>query len=109
MKRLIGSLVLVVTLSAGSAAHGAEISGTIKEGTSFLKGVQVRVQCGDKAATGTTDEYGAFKLSALGTGACQLSTDYKGAAPLAITLSSSPVRYDLVVESHGGTTTLVRQ
>jgi hypothetical protein len=106
--RLQGTL-LGIFLATGLSA--AEIHGTISEnGKPLAQGVTVKLECpGGAAASGATDAFGGYSLKAGAPGDCKITVDYKGGLSLPVTVYDKPSRYDLVVKTDGGKTTLARK
>ena len=98
-------------LALAALVSAAEIHGTISEnGKPLPQGVAVKLDCGGTSASGSTDPYGGYSVKINATGDCRVSVDYKGAsASLPVTLYEKPSRYDLVVKTEGGKTSLVRK
>ena len=106
--RIQGTL-LGIFLAAGLSA--AEVHGTISEaGKPLPKGVAVKLECpGGAAASATTDSFGGYSLKTNASGECRITVDYKGGLSLPVTVYEKPSRYDLVVNTDGGKTTLARK
>jgi hypothetical protein len=70
-----------------------EISGTLSEGGKPLRGVEVKLVCGNRALPTKTDDFGRYRLEIAGaTGRCKLSV--AGAEPTDVFLFAAPTRYD---------------
>ncbi|MEP6992935.1 MAG: hypothetical protein ABI968_00340 [Acidobacteriota bacterium] len=109
MKKTV--MAFLVVSAAAALVSAAEIHGTISEGGKPLpQGVAVKLDCGGTSASAATDQFGGYSLKITATGDCKVSVDYKGAnGSLPVTLYEKPSRYDLVVKSEGGKTSLVRK
>ncbi len=109
MRKTAWSTLLGLALTALVSA--AEIHGTISEnGKPLPQGVAVKLDCGGTSASGSTDAFGGYSVKISATGDCKVSIDYKGAAAsLPVTIYEKPSRYDLVVKTEGGKTSLARK
>jgi hypothetical protein len=98
-------------LALTALVSAAEIHGTISEnGKPLPQGVAVKLDCGGTSASGSTDAFGGYSVKINATGECKVSIDYKGAsASLPVTIYEKPSRYDLVVKTEGGKTSLARK
>ena len=98
-------------LALAALASAAEIHGTISEsGKSLPQGVPVKLDCSGTSASGVTDQFGGYSIKINATGDCKVSLESKGAsASLSVTVYDKPSRYDLVVKTEGGKTSLVRK
>ena len=98
-------------LAFSTALSAAEIHGTISEnGKPLPQGVSVKLDCSGTSASGVTDQFGGYSIKINATGDCRVSLESKGAgAALPVTVYDKPSRYDLVVKTEGGKTTLVRK
>ena len=101
----------LIGLLAAASAGAAEVHGTISEnGKPLAKGAAVKLECSGASASGSTDEFGGYSVKTTATGDCKLSVDYKGGSlSLPVTVYEKPSRYDLVVKTDGGKTTLARK
>ncbi len=100
----------LIGLLAAASAGAAEVHGTISEnGKPLPKGVAVKLECAGASASGSTDEFGGYSVKTSAAGDCKLSVDYKGGSSLPVTVYDKPSRYDLVVKTDGGKTTLARK
>lgn len=109
MRRSVSAGLLGLALAGLVSA--AEIHGTISEnGKPLPRGVAVKLDCGGTSATAATDQFGGYSLKINATGDCKVSVDYKGStSPLPVTVYEKPSRYDLVVKTEGGKSSLVRK
>jgi hypothetical protein len=101
----------LIGLLAAASAGAAEVHGTISEnGKPLAKGVAVKLECAGASASGSTDAFGGYSVKTNATGECKLSVDYKGSSlSIPVTVYEKPSRYDLVVRTDGGKTTLARK
>jgi hypothetical protein len=109
MRKTVSAGLLGLALAALVSA--AEIHGTISEnGKPLPQGVAIKLDCAGTTASATTDQFGGYNLKINATGDCKVSVNIKGAsASLPVTVYEKPSRYDLVVKSEGGKTSLVRK
>jgi hypothetical protein len=109
MRKTVCAAILGSVLAALVSA--AEIHGTISEnGKPLPKGVAVKLDCGGTSASGSTDPFGGYSVKINATGDCKVSVDYKGSSgSLPVTIYEKPSRYDLIVKTDGGKTSLVRK
>jgi hypothetical protein len=103
-------IFLTLTLCAASS-FGGEIYGTIKEdGKAVGKDVVVTIELGDKSYPKSTDEFGSYRIIVNEVGKCTAKVAYKGQTISSeIESYSTPVRFDLVIESKDGKYSLRRQ
>ena len=102
-----------VLLSAcvGGVGFAAEVHGTISEsGKPVAQGVAVKLACSGATASATTDQFGSYSLKTSASGDCTLSVDYKGSSlSLPVTVYEKPSRYDLIVKTEGGKSSISRK
>ncbi len=70
----------------------------------------MKLDCAGVAASGTTDEFGSYRVKTAAAGDCRLTLEYRKATPsLKVTLYEKPTRYDLVVKDDAGKVTIARK
>ena len=107
MKRV--AVLGLAAMALATLVAAAEIHGTISEnGKPLPQGVAVKLDCSGTSASGATDQFGGYSIKINATGDCKVSLESKGAS-LPVTVYDKPSRYDLVVKTEGGKTTLVRK
>lgn len=104
-------LFSLAVAGAATTAVAAEVHGTISEnGKPLAQGVPVKLDCSGATANAATDSFGSYSLKTNASGDCKLTVEYKGAGlSLPVTVYEKPSRYDLIVKTEGGKSTLVRK
>jgi len=104
-------LVSALCIGLASAAHAGELFGTVSEnGRPLPQGTTLKLDCGGASASGSTDQFGSYRIQLNASGECSLSIAHKGSSPsLKVTLFDKPTRYDLVVKDEAGKVTVSRK
>ncbi len=100
-----------VVLGCTLPLSGGQIFGTLTEGGKAVAGgVEVVVDCAGEQAKGTTDNFGAYRVTVQKTGRCTFTITYKGQKPTATIASlSEPVSADFDLQLQDGKYRLVRR
>ncbi len=104
MKITLPLAVLLALFFAGSLGlQAGEIYGTLRESGRPVEkgaGIEITAPGGTKIGSGTTDQFGSYRVFVKPKGKCTLIVHYRGRAfdPLAIYSYSNAVRYDLTIE-----------
>jgi hypothetical protein len=104
-------LLFLGALGCALPLFGGQIFGTLTEGgKAVAPGVDVVVDCSGEQAKGTTDKFGAFRVTVQKTGRCTITLTYKGQKPTAtIASTSEPVSTDFELQIQDGKYKLVRR
>ncbi|MGH7233532.1 MAG: hypothetical protein ACREJU_19545 [Nitrospiraceae bacterium] len=106
----VGTFLFLSFLMAAPVLAG-EIRGTVTEGgKSVGAGVAIKVRCGEKTYSASTDKYGSYRLFVPDKGTCALHVNYQNQTPSREIVSfDDSTRYDLVLDKQGGQYVLRRQ
>lgn len=103
--------VLLILLTLATSAWAGEIYGTIKEGGRPVKKAAVDIKAANNNAySGSTDDFGNYRLIVAETGKCTITVMFNG-APVKGEIESypTPVRFNWLVEKSGTEYALKRQ
>lgn len=104
-------LGLVVLLSLATSGWAGEIYGTIKEGGRPVKSAPVEIKTpNNKPYSGSTDEFGNYRIIVAETGKCTITVQFNGApAKAEVESYPTPVRFNWLVQKSGNDYSLKRQ
>ena len=96
--RYVLTTLLPALLLFSTHLYAGQISGTIRDASGPLAGVNVSINCGGKTGTGKTDTSGRYSIYVAATGSCTLMVKESTAKVFS---SNQPTRHNFVLSAEG--------